>query len=462
MRKDIANLRHVFSPSSIAVIGASDNPAKLGNVILKNLTEGGYGGRIYPVNPKYKELLGLKCYPSIGRIRDRVDLAIFAIPSGIVPGVAQECGRMGVKGIVVLSAGFGETGNKELEERLGKIALKHGMALIGPNCLGVMNPRKRVDSIFFPVYKFGRPRVGGISLITQSGAVGSCIADLAAYYGVGFAKFISYGNGATIGDADLLEYLGSDRETEQILLYIEGTKDGKKLLEMLEKVNRKKPVIVLKAGKGAAAGEAAKSHTGNLAGNYMAYQAAFRESRAIEVDSVVGLFHAANMFSQPMPRGKRVAVLTDGGGLGVLAMDALEREGLSAAELSGKTKARLGKALPRYIHISNPLDIVADSGIEAYRDSLRILMEDEGVDSVIVIILFQAPSVDSRIIEVLIKESDKGKKPLVVVGVGGEYTKENRRIIDGYGIPTYGCPSSAAKALRRFTDYSLFRSTRKR
>jgi acetyl coenzyme A synthetase (ADP forming)-like protein len=461
MRKDIANLKYVFNPKSIAIIGASDNPTKLGNVILKNLVDGGYEGKIYPVNPKYTELLGLKCHPNIKKIKGKVDLAIFAVPSKIVPAIAEECGKNGVKGIVVLSAGFGEVGNVGLEETLKKVVLKYNMAMIGPNCLGVMNPEKRVDSIFFPFYKFGRPKVGEISLITQSGAVGSCIADLAAYYGVGFAKFASYGNGTTINDADLLEYFGEDPKTEQILLYLEGTKDGAKLLEMLEKINKKKPVIVLKAGKSKAAGEAAMSHTGNLAGNYMAYQAAFRQSKAIEVDSVVDLFYVANMFSQARPKGKKVAVLTDGGGLGVLTADSLEEEGLEVVKFSKETQKKLKKVLPDYVNVVNPLDIVADSGTDTYQKSLRILMDDKEIDSIIVIILFQAPAVDSRIIDVLVKESDKKKKPIIVVAVGGEYTKENRRVLDGYGIPTYGSPAAAVKTLKRFTDYSLFLKNKK-
>ena len=241
MRADVANLRHVFSPTSIAVIGASDNPTKLGNVILKNLVDGRFAGKIYPINPKHETLLGLKCYPDIRKIKGGVDLAIFAIPAHLIPKVADDCGKKGVKGIVVLSAGFSEVGNIELENKLKKVVLQHKMAMIGPNCLGVMNTEKRVDSIFFPFFKFGRPKVGGISIVTQSGAVGTCVADLASYYGVGFAKFVSYGNGATIGDAELIDYLGADPKTEQILFYVEGTKDGKKLLKALEKQTGKSP-----------------------------------------------------------------------------------------------------------------------------------------------------------------------------------------------------------------------------
>lgn len=455
MRKDIANLKYVFGPKSIAVVGASDNPDKLGNVILKNLVDGGYEGGIYPVNPKYKELLGKKCYPDLIGIPGKVELAIFAIPAPLVPDMAEECGKKGVKAIVVLSAGFGESGNVELEEKLKSIVLKHGIALIGPNCLGVMNPESRVDSIFFPFYKFGRPGVGDIAIITQSGAVGSCIADLAAYYKVGFSKFVSYGNGATIGEAELLEYLGADKKTKQIMLYIEGTKDGKRLISALKKVNPKKPVIVLKAGKGIVAGAAARSHTGNLAGNYTAYQAAFRQTKAIEVDSVVELFYVANMFSQVRPAGNRVGVITDGGGLGVLTVDSVEREGMDIAKMSDVSRQKLRETLPAKIPIANPLDIIADSGVEIYEKAINAMMEDENVDSIVVIVLFQAPAVDSRIVEVLVKASDRKKKPILVVGVGGEYTRQNRKTLDSYGIPTYGSPETAVRALKKFTDYAL-------
>ncbi|MEM4272164.1 MAG: CoA-binding protein [Candidatus Bilamarchaeaceae archaeon] len=456
MRRDVANLKYVFEPKSIAVIGASDNPEKLGNVILKNLVDGGYEGGIYPVNPKHAELLGKKCYGSVENIPGKVDLAIFAIPAPLVAKMAEECGRKGVKAIVVLSAGFGEAGNTELEEKLKRVVLKYGIALIGPNCLGVMNPESRVDSIFFPFYKFGRPGVGGISIITQSGAVGSCIADLAAYYGVGFAKFVSYGNGATIGETELLEYLGADRKTKQIMLYLEGTKDGRKLLSALKKVNPKKPVIVLKAGKGIVGGAAALSHTGNLAGNYTAYQAAFRQAKAIEVDSVVELFYVANMFSQPMPKGNRVGVITDGGGLGVLTVDAIEREGMDIAKLSDVSRQKLRGTLPQKIAIANPLDVIADSGVEIYEKAIEAMLEDKNIDSIVVVVLFQAPAVDSRIVDVLVRASDRRIKPILVIGDGGGYTRQNRKTLDGYGIPTYGSPETAIRALKKFTDYSLF------
>lgn len=462
MREDVKNLKYVFEPSSIAVIGASPTTGKLGNVVLKNILDSNFEGKVYPVNPKYENVLGLKCAPGVHSIDGKPDLAIFAIPAELIPDVMEQCGRKGVKGAIVLSAGFGEIGRKDLDEKLAAIVRKYKIALIGPNCLGALNPAKRVDTLFFPFYKLGRPRIGDISFVTQSGAVGSCIVDMAAYFGIGFAKFVSYGNGLTLDEADIIEYFGADEHTKQILLYLEGTKDGRKLLEIMKKVNKKKPIIALKAGKGAGASKAAMSHTGNLAGNYTAYQAAFRQAKAIEVNSLAELFHAVNAFSQPFPKGNRVAVLTDGGGLGVLTADALEAESMRLAELSPATTKVIKSILPPYGNVGNPIDIIADSGPEQYRKALDALLADDGVDTIIVIVLFQAPALDSSILDIIVTAADQRKKPIFTVAVGGDYTNESRKVLDRYGVPSYDSPDFAVKALRRFTDYgSLFSKKKK-
>jgi acetyl coenzyme A synthetase (ADP forming)-like protein len=455
MRRDIRNLRHVFEPDSIAVIGASPKTGKLGHVVLKNIIDASFQGRIYPVNPKYKEVLWHRCYPDVHSIPGKLDLAVFAIPSEPIPGVMEQCGRKGVKGAIVLSAGFGEIGRKDLDEKLSKAVKKYGIAMVGPNCLGALDPSKRLDTLFFPFYKLGRPRIGDISFATQSGAVGSCIVDMAAQFGIGFAKFVSYGNALTLDDADFVEYFASDPNTKQILLYLEGTRDGRKLFEALKKAGKKKPVIVLKAGKVGAASQAAMSHTGNIAGNYAAYQAAFRQAKVIEVDTLAGLFHTVNAFSQPLPKGGRVAVLTDGGGLGVLTADAIEAEGLRLAELSPATVEAVKEALPPYGTVGNPIDLIADSGPGEYKMALDALLADPNVDSIITIVLFQAPALDSSILDIVVSASDQRKKPIFTVAVGGDYTEESRKVWDRYGIPSYDSPEFAVKALKRLTDYSL-------
>lgn len=461
MREDVKNLKYVFEPSSIAVIGASPTTGKLGNVILKNILDSNFEGKVYPVNPKYENVLGLKCYRDVHSIDGRPDLAIFAIPAEFIPDVMEACGRKGVRGAIVLSAGFGEIGREDLDEKLYKVVKKYKIAMLGPNCLGALNPAKRVDTLFFPFHKLGRPRIGDISFVTQSGAVGSCIVDMAAYFGVGFAKFASYGNGLALDEADIIEYFGSDEHTKQILIYLEGTKDGRKLLEVLRRVGKKKPIIVLKAGKGGAASRAAFSHTGNIAGNYTAYQAAFRQAKVMEVNSLAELFHLVNAFSQPLPKGNRVAVLTDGGGLGVLTADAIEAEGLKLAELSPATEKVIKEVLPPYGNVGNPIDLIADSGPEQYRKALDALLADENVDSIIVIVLFQAPALDSSILDIIVTASDQKRKPIFSVAVGGDYTNESRKVLDRYGVPSYDSPDFAVRALKKFTDYSLLSNKKK-
>jgi len=461
MREQVKNLKYIFRPKSVAIIGASGTPTKVGAVVLKNLIEGNFGGDIYPINPKYEELVGKKCYPSVLAVKKRIDCAIIATPAKFVPKILEQCGKKKIKGVVVLSGGFSEVGNTELENKLKKTADKYKMAVIGPNCLGILNPYHRVDSIFLPMYKLKRPRPGGISFVTQSGATGTCVVDLAAQFGVGVSKFISYGNGTVINEIDLLEFLEKDRKTEEILLYLEGTKDGKKLLETMKRVNRKKPIVVLKAGKGERAAQAAFSHTGNLAGNYLSYEAAFRQSKVVVADSLDELFEFVKIFNQALPKGNRIGVVTNGGGLGVLTTDVIENKKLALAEFSKETTKELKKILPPYANAENPLDVIADAGSELYKKSLDILKRSPEVDILAVIVLFQAPAIDERILNILVNLSDEKKKPVVVIAVGGEYTEGHRKILEGYGVPTYSSPSDAIKAVKKLVDYAHFtRKTR--
>lgn len=454
MRAQVKNLKCIFEPKSIAIIGASATPTKVGAVVLKNLIEGRFEGNVYPINPKHTELAGIKCYTSVTEVKNKIDCAIIATPAPTVPSIVEECGKKGIRGAIVLSGGFGEVGNKDLEKQLKEIADRHEMAVIGPNCLGILNPYSGVDSIFLPMYKLKRPRPGGISFVTQSGATGTCVVDLAAQYGVGISKFISYGNGAVIHECDLLEFLEADKKTEQILIYMEGTKDGKRLLELMKRINRKKPIVVLKAGRSARASKAAYSHTGNIAGNYLAYEAAFRQSKVIVADSLDELFEFVKIFNQPLPKGKRIAIITNGGGLGVLTSDVIEDKKLELTEFSQKTKDELRRIIPPYANADNPLDVIADADSNLYEKALQIIKEVEEVDIIVVIILFQTPAIDERILNILVNLSDEKKKPIVVIAVGGEYTDGHRKILDSYGVPTYASPSDAIKAVKKLVDYA--------
>ncbi|MFA6213782.1 MAG: CoA-binding protein [Candidatus Micrarchaeia archaeon] len=455
--KKIRNLDAVFHPGSIAVIGASREPNKIGHVIVKNFVDGGFGGKIYPVNLNGEDILGLRSYRSVLRIKEKVDSAVIAVPAAAVAGVLEECGKKGVRGVVLITGGFSEVGKADEERKIAAIAEKYGIALIGPNCMGVLTPATRVDSVFLPIYKLGRPRVGKIAFISQSGAVGGCIVDLAARAGIGMSKFVSYGNAAVINECDLLEYLADDDETEIIVVYLEGVKDGKRLLEAARRITPKKPIVVIKAGKSAAGAEAAKSHTGALAGAAEAYRAAFRQAHVIEAETLEQLFDFAKIFDQPLPRGKRVGIITNGGGMGVLATDSLDAEGLALARLSDATNASLRRSLPPYANVRNPLDIIGDADSHRYEVAINAMMKDPNVDIILLIILFQTAAIDSGVVNIAIRASDLGKKPIIAVCTGGEYTEMHKRILESYGVPAYASPSSAMRAIARFVDYAEHR-----
>jgi len=454
LSKKVRNLDAVFHPGSIAVVGASREPNKIGHVIVKNFVDGGFAGKVYPINPNAEEILGLKSYKSVLAIKDKVDSAVIAVPAAAVAGVLEECGKKGVKGAVLITGGFAEVGKADEERRIAAIAEKYGIALIGPNCMGVLTPASRVDSVFLPIYKLGRPRVGKIAFISQSGAVGGCIVDLAARAGIGMSKFVSYGNAAAINECDLLEYLAQDKDTEIIVVYLEGVKDGRRFLEVARKITPKKPVVVLKAGKSASGAAAALSHTGSLAGSAEAYKAAFKQSRVIEAETLEQLFDFAKIFDQPLPTGDRIGIITNGGGMGVLATDSLEEYGLKLAKLSDESQKSLRISLPPYANVRNPLDIIGDADSHRYEVALNAMMRDPNVDAILLIILFQTAAIDSGVANIAIRASDLGKKPIIAVCTGGEYTEMHKRIMESYGVPAYASPSSAMRAIAKFVEYA--------
>ncbi len=456
------NLKFIFEPRSVAIVGASENPDKLGSVVLKNFIDGGFSGKVFPVNPKYGKILGKQCHPSVLSIKESIDTVIIATPAQTAPQIAGECAKKGVKGIVLLSGGFSEVGNFELENQVKAICEKSGIALVGPNCLGVLNPHRRVDSIFMPFYKFERPPPGSIAFVTQSGGVGSTIVDLAASYGIGISKFVSYGNAAVLSEADYLEYLSRDKATKTIILYIEGAKDGRRLFEALKKTNSKKPVVVLKAGRGKKAGEAARSHTGNISGSYLAYHAAFRQAKVIEAESLEELFDFVKAFNQTPPKGRRVGVITNGGGIGVLTADAIEKEGLELAVLENKTMKAAKKILPIYGNPGNPLDLIADAEVDKYEKSIEAFMQDANVDIIIIDVLFQVPPIDERLLKVLIRASDDRRKPIAVVAMGGSYTERQRKMLESNGVPTYCDPLDAVRALKKLAEYAQYREPKQK
>ncbi|MDD5339718.1 MAG: CoA-binding protein [Candidatus ainarchaeum sp.] len=456
MKKMLQRLKLAANPRSVAIVGASPTQNKIGNVVLRNFLDAKFPGKVYPVNPKHTEMYGLKCYAKVSDIPGSVDCVIIATPAETVPGVVEDCAAKKAGGVLILSGGFEEVGRTDLAQRIKEIADANGMPVVGPNCLGIYNPYSKLDSVFLPTYKLERPKPGNIAFITQSGAVGSTVMDLAAFYGLGFSKFISYGNSTVLDESDYLEFLMQDKETEIIILYLEGAKDGRRLLEAMKKVNRVKPIIALKAGRGMGGQAAARSHTGNIAGSYLAYQAAFKQAKVTEAEGISEVFDIVKIFDQPKTAGNRVGVITNGGGMGVLTADAIESEGLALAQFSKETEAELKKILPAYGNVANPLDLVADAGVEAYEKALNLLLKDPGVDALVVVVLLQTPPIDERIIHVLAAAAGNGKKPIATISVGGTYTESYRKVLESKGVPSYNSPRAAVKAMERFITYSKY------
>lgn len=457
MKKIVKNLKFVMEPTSIAIVGASATPNKIGNVLVRNFVDGKFKGKIYPVNPKYKEILGLKCYPAVSALPSKTDCVVIATPAKTVPSIMKECVKRKVGGVIIITSGFEEIGRHDLAKEIRQLAEKNDLPVIGPNCLGIFNPSSKMDTIFLPRYKLERPDAGNIAFVTQSGAVGSTVTDLAAYYGVGMSKFVSYGNATVIDESDVLEYLAEDAETEIIVLYIEGVGDGRRFYETIKKANKKKPILVLKGGKGKGGQAAARSHTGNIAGSYLAYQAAFKQAKVTEAEGLHELFEFVKIFNQPKPKGNRVAIVTNGGGVGILTTDGVEKESnLVLAEFSEATKKKISSFMPAYGNIGNPLDLVADSGVDAYSKALDILMNAPEVDILAIVTLLQTPPMDERIIHVLTKASADRRKPIATISIGGAYTEAYRKILESNGVPNYGSPLGAIKAISKLVTYSNY------
>ncbi len=428
-----------FYPSSVAVFGSFKKGA-IAYEILRNIVEGGFDGNILPVNPKggRVEIAG-KSFEIGEKLEEPVDTAIIAVPAKIVPDLIDEIGPL-IRGAVVISAGFSEVGNGELERELVQRAKKHGVRIIGPNCAGIFGVHGR----FFGSFEV-RVKPGGLALISQSGAFGGAALAMGNDEGVGFSAFVSYGNAADLNESDFLEYFADDENTRAIALYIEGVKDGRRFLKALRYASSKKPVIVLKAGKSASGAKAAASHTGSLAGSYEIYRAAFKQAGAIEVEEMEEVFDAAKAFEMYAKAGKRVAVITNSGGPGVLATDKLERLGLEIAKLGEETVEALRSFLPSQCSVKNPIDLIADADYERYRRTIEITCGDENVDSLLVIcvppIFIPSEEIARAIVEA------NCSKPIIVNFMAGELVREGVELLEKHGIKNFPTPEKAAKAL---------------
>ncbi|NIM02593.1 CoA-binding protein [bacterium] len=452
-------LEKLFYPKSIAVIGASRQEGKVGHSILKNLLQHGYRGKIYPINPKAEEIFRIRAYPTILGVQGEIDLAVIAIPSQFVPSVLKDCVNRKVGVVVIISAGFKESGKQgsQLERELVEIIRNSGVRVLGPNCLGVIDTGSSLNASFAA----GMPCRGNIAFFSQSGALCTAVLDWALEEGVGFSKFISLGNKADIDEVDLLLTLAEDGETKVILGYLEGISNGSRFMEVAREVSRKKPVIITKSGRTQAGARAASSHTGTLTGLDTAYEAAFRQCGIIRAETVQTLFDYAIAFAQqPVPRGPNVAILTNAGGPAIIATDAVENSTLRMASFKEDTISRLREELPPNASIYNPVDVIGDAGAERYEKAMKTIVNDPGVDSLTVILAPQAMTKVKETAEVISKVSSAVSEKTVVASFMGQLeVKEGRKILSSGKIPNYSYPERTISALEAMVKYKRWKET---
>ncbi len=447
-------LQNLFRPRSVAVIGASSTRGKIGHAIMTNLQQSKYAGEVFPVNPREKEILGYPCFPDIGSIGRSVDVAVIAVPAGRSLEVARACGQAKVKYLVVVSAGFKEIGDAGLkrEKELLAICRETGMRMVGPNVVGIMDTHTPINASF----AHGFPLQGKIAFISQSGAMLLAIFDWSRSAGLGFSRFVSMGNKADLNEVDFIMSAADDPNTGVILCYMEDVVDGSRFLRSVREASKRKPVIILKSGTSQAGARAASSHTGALAGSDLAYDTAFRQCGVIRARDMSDLFDLAVAFvNQPVPAGRRLAIVTNSGGPGIIATDSVERNGLKMARFEKKTIARLREALPPEANLYNPVDVLGDARTDRYRAALQAVLADDNTDAALVLLSPAAvtePEETARaVLELKKKYPDK---PVFAAYMGGEGLTEGSRILSGGGIPCYTFPEPAIRSIAGMVDYA--------
>ena len=442
-----------FSPKTVAVIGATETVNTVGRTVLWNLVTSPFGGTVYPVNPKRPSVLGVKAYKSVSDIPEQVDLAVIVTPPPSIPGIIRECGENGVRGAVVISAGFKEIGPEgaELERLLLKEALAADIRVVGPNCLGVMSPRSGLNATFAST--IARP--GSVGFISQSGALCTAVLDWSLKEMVGFSAFVSVGSMVDVGWGDLIYYLGNDPKTRSIVIYMESIGNARSFLSAAREVALNKPIIVIKPGRSAAAAKAAASHTGSLTGSDEVLDAAFRRCGVLRVNNIADLFYMAEVLSkQPSPRGPRLTIVTNAGGPGVLATDALIMGGGELAELTPTTMEAYNAVLPATWSHNNPVDIIGDASPERYAKALQIAANDPNSDGMLVILTPQAMTDPTQIAEQLKPLAKQEGKPVLASWMGGVDVAAGEAILNRANIPTFPYPDTAARAFNYMWQYS--------
>ena len=448
------NLDKIFNPKSVAIIGASDEEGSVGQAIVKNF-QLGYAGKVYLVNIRKPEILGVKTYQTVNQIPEPVDLAMIATPAKTVPDVVEQCGKAGIKGVIIVSAGFKETGaeGKALEDKILEIKKTYGLRIIGPNCIGVIRPRINLNATFVDKV----PKPGSVAFISQSGALGSAILDWAIHENIGFSNFVSVGSMIDVDFGDLIDYFGTDPQTRSILMYVEGITEARKFMSAARHFARTKPIIVVKAGKFSESAKAVASHTGSLSGEDDIYDAAFKRAGIVRVEEIDDLFNAAEVLgTQPLPRGPRLAVITNAGGPGVMATDALIAKGGKLAKLSQKTMDVLNSILPSFWSRGNPIDILGDAKDDRYKAAVEACLNDENVDGILIIFTQQAveaPTEIAKAIVELVKNKIYQNKTILTSFMGYGAVQEANSLFNANNIPTYSTPEQAIKTYMYMYQY---------
>ena len=442
----------IFHPRSIAVVGATEKEGSVGRTILWNLLSSPFGGTVYPVNPTRPAILGVKAYPSIGAIGEPVDLAVIVTPAKSAPGLVTECGEAGIKGVIIISAGFKEIGPEgvELERQVLEAARRYGIRVIGPNCLGIMNPIDRMNATFAA----GICKPGRVGFISQSGALLTAILDWAAHENVGFSSIVSLGSMLDVGWGDVIDYLGDDPNTDSIVIYMETIGDARAFLSAAREVALSKPIIVIKPGRTVQAAKAAASHTGSLTGSDDVLDAAFRRAGVLRVDSISELFEVSEILAkQPRPRGRRLSIVTNAGGPGVIATDALIGGGGELSDITPETMEALNAVLPSVWSHNNPIDIIGDAPPDRYAKALEIAAADPETDGLLVILTPQAMTDPTATARALVKHASIEGKPVLASWMGGEEVQEGARILREAGIPTFAYPDTACVLFNHLWRY---------
>ncbi len=448
----------LISPDSIAVVGASSHPNKIGYVVLENLKNNGYGGRIYPVNPKGGQILGFKVYPSINDVPEKVDLSVITLPAEVTVKIFEDVAKKS-KFIIPIAGGFGETGKegKERERKILEIARKYNARIIGPNTVGIYIPSTGVNTALVVPERSRFPDDGDIAFITQSGALGLLTMDSVSMYNVGFSSFINLGNRVDVNENELLQYFGEDEKSKVIIMYIESFANGREFMRIAKNVSRKKPIVVLKAGRTKRGGKAASLHTGALGGSDAVADGAFKQCGVIRAYDEIELVDYARALAYGKPiEGDRIAVVTSAGGVGVVTTDYIESEvrgiGMKMAELSDEIKRRIREEVVPFASVENPVDMTAQASDDDYDGVLAALNDDPNVDAILVYALFQTPLISEKLVDIITKWHREGDKPIVVGTIGSEFALRMMRKFEDNKVPVYPSIERSVKALRVLRD----------